>query len=158
MPKDEQALGAAVEQAAAVLIAAGFPKMPARVLMALLVADSGGRTAAELAETLAVSPAAISGGVRYLESLGIIHRIAQPGSRRERWEVFDDAWYVALAGKSPVYAAFAAVADKAVAAIDDSESAGSRRTAEMAAFFRFFEARLPALMEEWEQLRRSGEY
>ena len=38
MPRDEQALRATVEQSAAVLTAAGFPRMPARVLMALLVA------------------------------------------------------------------------------------------------------------------------
>ena len=45
MPRDEQGLKAAVDQSAAVLTAAGFPRMPARVLMALLVAERGGLTA-----------------------------------------------------------------------------------------------------------------
>ncbi|WP_350347986.1 MarR family transcriptional regulator [Agromyces sp. G08B096] len=159
MARDEQALRAAVEQSAAVLTAAGFPKMPARVLMALLVADEGGLTASELAESLGVSAAAISGGVRYLRSLGIIHRMPQPGSRREKWEIFDDAWYVALAGKNSVYGTFAATAAQALDAIGDADSAGARRTGEMVEFFRFIERKMPDLLQEWEALRdaRLGE-
>ena len=85
MARDEQGLRAAVEQTAAVLAAAGFPKMPARVLVTLLVADPGGLTAGELGEQLGVSAAAISGAVRYLELIGVVHRVSQPGSRRARW-------------------------------------------------------------------------
>ena len=40
--------------------------MPARVFSALLATDSGRLTAAELAERLQISPAAVSGAVRYL--------------------------------------------------------------------------------------------
>lgn len=157
MARDEQALRAAVEQSAAVLTAAGFPKMPARVLMTLLVADEGGLTAADLAEALGVSAAAISGAVRYLRSLGIIHRMPQPGSRRERWEIFDDAWYTALAGKNSVYGTFAATASQAIDAIDDPESAGARRTADMVAFFRYIEGKMPELLAEWEAIRTARE-
>lgn len=155
MARDEQALQSAVEQSASVLAAAGFPRMPARVLMALLVAD-GGRTASELAEQLGVSAAAISGAVRYLQSLGIIQRMSQPGTRRDRWEILDDAWYTALAGKNATFAAFASIADQAVEAIGDPEAVGARRTAEMAAFFRFFESRMPQLLAEWEETRATG--
>ncbi|MRG59646.1 MarR family transcriptional regulator [Agromyces sp. CFH 90414] len=153
MARDEQNLRAAVEQSAAVLTAAGFPRMPARVLMALLVADEGGLTASELAESLGVSAAAISGGVRYLRSLGIIHRMPQPGSRRERWEIFDDAWYTALAGKNSVYGSFADTAAQALDAIGDPASAGARRTREMVDFFRYIEGKMPELLADWEALR-----
>ena len=156
MARDEQGLQAAVEQSAAVLTAAGFPRMPARVLMALLVTDEGGLTASELGEQLGVSAAAISGAVRYLQSLSIIHRRSTPGSRRDRWEIFDDAWYVALAGKNAIYGAVAGIADQAVEAIGDPDAAGARRTAEMAAFFRFIEGKMPELLDEWERLRTSG--
>ncbi|MDQ6739943.1 MAG: MarR family transcriptional regulator, partial [Actinomycetota bacterium] len=82
MARDEQALRAAVEQSAAVLASAGFPKMPARVLMSLMVSDDGALTASELAQRLEVSAAGISGAVRYLQTIGIIRRVAQSGSRR----------------------------------------------------------------------------
>ena len=153
MPRDEQGLKAAVEQSAAVLTAAGFPRMPARVLMALLVAEAGGLTASELADRVGVSAAAISGAVRYLEQIGILHRIPQAGSRRDRWEFLDDAWYTALTAKSPVYGTIADLSDRAADAIGDEEAAGARRAREMARFYRFVDSRLPELMREWEELR-----
>ena len=48
------------------LTAAGMPRMPARVMMALVGSPDEGYTAAELAERLGVSAAAVSGAVRYL--------------------------------------------------------------------------------------------
>ena len=56
-------LFAYIERFAAVLVAAGFPPMPARVFVALLVTDSGRLSAAELAAMLRISPAAVSGAV-----------------------------------------------------------------------------------------------
>lgn len=153
MPRDEQGLKAAVDQSAAVLTAAGFPRMPARVLMALVVADRGGLTASELGEQLGVSAAAISGAVRYLEQIGILHRLPQPGSRRDKWEFLDDAWYTALMAKSPIYGVIADLGDRAADAIGDETAAGAVRAREMARFYRFVDMRMPDLMREWETLR-----
>jgi DNA-binding transcriptional ArsR family regulator len=153
MPRDEQGLKAAVDQSAAVLTAAGFPRMPARVLMALVVADRGGLTASELGEQLGVSAAAISGAVRYLEQIGILHRLPQPGSRRDKWEFLDDAWYTALMAKSPIYGVIAELGDRAADAIGDETAAGALRAREMARFYRFVDTRMPDLMREWETLR-----
>ena len=125
MPRDEQGLKAAVDQSAAVLTAAGFPRMPARVLMALLVAERGGLTASELGDQLGVSAAAISGAVRYLEQIGILHRVPQPGSRRDRWEFLDDAWYTALMAKSPVYGVIADLGDRPPTRSATRQSAGA---------------------------------
>ena len=46
--------------------------MPARVFAALLIAPDARLTAAELAERLQVSPAAISGAVRYLVQVRMV--------------------------------------------------------------------------------------
>ena len=119
MARDEQALRDAMEHSAAVLAAAGFPRMPARVLMALTVADAGGLTAQELAEELGVSAAAISGAVRYLQTLGYVRRTAQAGSRRDRYELPADLWYGASFRKSPLFDSLASLLDRAVEAIDD---------------------------------------
>jgi len=75
----EQRLNDYAERTAALLHRTGFPRMPARVLMALTVAESG-LTAAELAERRDVSAAAISGAVRYLQTLAMIHRFPNPGA------------------------------------------------------------------------------
>ncbi len=157
MARDEQALRDVVEHSAAILTAAGFPKMPARVLMALTVSESGGLTAQELSEQLGASAAAISGAVRYLQTIGIVRRLSQNGSRRDRYELPENAWYGALATESPIYGVLAAQGDAGVAAIDDPSSVGSVRLAEMARFYRFLDRRMPQLLEEWEAERRTPE-
>ncbi|WP_426517775.1 GbsR/MarR family transcriptional regulator [Diaminobutyricibacter sp. McL0618] len=157
MARDEQALHDVVEHSAAILTAAGFPKMPARVLMALTASEAGGLTAQELSEQLGASAAAISGAVRYLQTIGIVRRLSQNGSRRDRYELPENAWYGALATESPIYGVLAAQGDAGVAAIDDPSSVGSARLAEMARFYRFLERRMPQLLEEWEAERRIPE-
>lgn len=153
MPRDERALREAAEQSAAVLTAAGMPKMPARVLMSLTVAEDGGLTALDLGKVLGVSAAAISGSVRYLQSIAIVRRLAWPGSRRDRYEVPPNAWLAAFAHERPVYRALADLADAATEAIGDHTSTAAGRLDEMASFYRFLDVRLPELMAEWEKQR-----
>ncbi len=155
MAKNENALREVVEHTAAVLTAAGFPKMPARVLMALTVTDGGGLTAQELSEQLGASAAAISGAVRYLQTIGVIRRVAQSGSRRDRYELPEDAWYTALATQSPIYGVLATQADAGAAAIDDPSSTATIRLVEMARFYRFVEQWMPRMLAEWEALRKT---
>ena len=155
MVRDEQALRTTTEQSAALLTAAGFPRMPARVLMSLMVAETGGYTAAELAEELGASAAAISGAVRYLQTIGIIHRVSSPDSRRDRYELPDHAWYTIMTRGSPVYISLANLTDTSIAAIDDPDSAASKRLQEMADFYRFLSTRMSDLMDEWISVRAS---
>ena len=152
MAKDEAALAEVMEHSAAVLAAAGFPKMPARVMMALTVTESPGLTAAELAERLNVSAAAISGAVRYLQTLGIIRRLSQTGSRRDRYELPSD-WYALMVRNSPIYGTLADQADLGLAAVADPASPATERLRDMAGFYRFLQRRLPTLIAEWEQVR-----
>ena len=65
-------------------------RMPARVFAAILTADDGRCTAAELAGTLGVSPAAVSGAVRYLMQLGLVRRERDPGERRDHYRISSD--------------------------------------------------------------------
>ncbi|MFF1876762.1 GbsR/MarR family transcriptional regulator [Leifsonia sp. NPDC058230] len=153
MSRDERALSDVVERAAAILTAAGFPKMPARVLMALTVTETGGLTAVELSEQLGVSAAAISGAVRYLQTVGIVRRISQAGSRRDLYELPEDAWYEALTSKNEIYEVLAVQADAGAAAIDDPASVARARLLEMGEFYRFVGSKLPELLEQWEQTR-----
>lgn len=152
MARDERALGDVLEHAAAVLTSAGFPKMPARVLMALTVTEQQGMTASELADRLGASPAGISGAVRYLQTIGIIRRVSQTASRRDRYELPSD-WYASMVRQSPIYAVLATQADAGIAAVDDPDSLATERLRDMAGFYRFLERRLPELLDEWEHVR-----
>ena len=72
--RDPEQVRAFVEHLALVFTDWGFPRMPSRVLITLMAADEEALTAAELAERLDVSPAAISGAVRYLIHIGMLQR------------------------------------------------------------------------------------
>ena len=91
--------------------------------------------------------------MRYLQTVNFIRRIAQPGSRRDRYEFPDYAWYLAIMNDRPIYSVLATLAESAYAAIDEPGSDAATRAADLAAFYRFLEARLPEVMEEWESIR-----
>ena len=69
-----------VERFGSALTAAGMQRLPSRVFACLLAHESGRMTAAELGEALAVSPASVSGAVRSLQQVRMIHREREPGT------------------------------------------------------------------------------
>jgi DNA-binding transcriptional ArsR family regulator len=139
-----------IERFAGVLIDGGVPRMPARVFGALLCADSGRMTAAELAETLRVSPAAVSGAVRYLVQVGLIERVREPGSRRDVYSLGSDPWYEALYRREPVIGRWERARPDGVAAVGPDSPAG-HRLQESAAFFAFLADELPGLLARWRE-------
>ena len=140
------------EQAAAMLTAAGMPRMPARVMMALVGSPDAGYTAAELADRLGVSAAAVSGAVRYLQSIHIIHRLPHRGDRRDRYEIRDQGWHVVLTANMPLYERLADFVDR-VADQNTDAPASVTRARDMSEFFRFLARRMPQLLEEWDAER-----
>jgi predicted transcriptional regulator len=149
-----EAVTAAAERTAAAFAAAGFPKMPARALLALVASERGSLTAAELADRLGASAAAVSNAVRYLQTVGFVQRISQPGSRRDLYALHDDEWYVVSMRNSPIYEKLAALTDATAEALPEGSAARSRVT-EMGRFYRFLAARMPALLDDWERQRAS---
>jgi predicted transcriptional regulator len=139
-----------VERFALILFDAGIARMPARVFGALLVTDEGKLTAGELAENLRVSPAAISGAVRYLGQVGLIVRRRDPGERRDHYEVTDDLWYEAYANRDKQLETWSAVLAEGVAAVGPDTKAGFRLETSRQ-FFDFLRAEIPALMTKWRQ-------
>ncbi|HET9168846.1 MAG TPA: MarR family transcriptional regulator [Actinospica sp.] len=146
-----------VEQMAMFLADWGFPRMAARVLMVLMSADEERLTAGELAERLAVSPAAISGAVRYLQQLQLVVRTPVPGSRSDAYEVPRNAWYTAAIVKGGLYKRLADLSQEGVSAL--GEGAGRRRIAEMRDFFLFLDEEVGLLLDRWveERDRRRAE-
>ncbi len=142
----------AAEQAASLLTAAGMARMPSRVMMALVGSPDDGYTAAELAERLGVSAAAVSGAVRYLHSIHMIRRISRPGDRRDRYDLADDAWSDVATANAPLYTRLADFMD--LIADDNGEAPASvARARATADFLRFLATRMPELVEEWRAHR-----
>jgi predicted transcriptional regulator len=155
-PGSKDLLFGYIERFATVLVAAGFPAMPARVFVALLVTDSGRLTAAELAQELRVSPAAVSGAVRYLIQLGLVHKERVPGSRRDYYRMPDDVWNDMFKLRDQVMQRWAALVREGIELLGPGTPAG-QRLAGHAAFFDFVSAELPEVIKRWDSYRASGE-
>lgn len=158
--RDPVAVRQFVERFAANLAEGGMARMPARVFAALLATDSGRLTAAELAELLGVSPAAISGAVRFLLQMGMIAREGEPGSRRAHYRLFDDVWYEAAMNRERILSRWESTAKEGVAALGPGTPAGDR-VADTLEFFEFMQVESAGMMERWrryrEQTHRSGD-
>ncbi|SDM30971.1 DNA-binding transcriptional regulator GbsR, MarR family [Streptomyces wuyuanensis] len=150
--RDAEAVSRFVERFAAQLVEAGMTRMPARVFAALLSSDSGAMTSAELGEQLQVSPAAVSGAVRYLSQQHMVSREREPGSRRERYRVHSDQWYEALTNRDAILKRWSDSLREGVTSLGAETPAG-RRLAETVAFFDFIQDELTAMMERWREHR-----
>jgi hypothetical protein len=151
--RDEAAVRQFVERVALLFADWGFPRMAARVLFALMTADEPGMTAPALAVRLQVSPAAVSGAVRYLAQLGLVVREAVPGSRRDFYRLRDHAWYAGTATALQFYDLLIVAADDVLEPLGGPHTAAGERVAEMRDFFSYVRGELPNLLEKWQSSR-----
>jgi len=151
--RDADVVSQFVEKFAAVLTESGFPRMPARLFAALLASDSGTMTAPELAGLLRISPAAISGAVRYLTQVNLVSREHAPGSRREHYRVHSDVWYEAMARRDRVLSRCEQSLRDGIDLLGRNTGAGARM-AETLAFFEFIQAELHSLLDRWRERKR----
>ncbi len=145
-----------VERMGGALTAAGLPRLPSRVFAALCVDEEGRMTAAELAETLGVSPAAVSGAVKFLSQIRLVHRERVRGSRRDVYVVDDDAWHGAMMSKNTMYAPMFVALDDAVAGLDAGSDAHHRLQL-MREFLAFVDAEMDAMAARWAKRRKQVE-
>ncbi|MGW0826637.1 GbsR/MarR family transcriptional regulator [Streptomyces sp. NPDC002845] len=146
--RDPEAVSRFVEHFAAQLVEAGVQRMAARVFAALLASDTGAMTSVELGEQLKISPAAVSGAVRYLSQLRLVSREREPGSRRERYRVHNDQWYESLANRNAILKRWEDSLREGVDGLGADTPAG-RRLAETLAFFEFMQTEVEGMMERW---------
>ncbi|WP_063836949.1 GbsR/MarR family transcriptional regulator [Phaeacidiphilus oryzae] len=149
----EQRLRAYLESFALVMAESGLPRMPARIFAALLLSEDGRLTAGELADLLQVSPAAVSGGVRYLTTIGLAARERDPGSRRDHYRIErEDVWYESAYRRESGLRRWMQSLDEGIDLVGPDSRAG-RRLTESRAFFDFLLAELPTLMDRWRDHR-----
>ncbi|NUU24903.1 MAG: MarR family transcriptional regulator [Streptomycetaceae bacterium] len=141
-----------VERFAGELVEAGMPRMPSRVFAALLASETGALGSAELAERLRISPAAVSGAVRYLAQVGLTSREREPGSRRERYRVRNDQWHATFSRRDQMLVRFAETMRAGTEAVGPDTPAG-QRLAENVMFFMFLHDELAQMMERWKVYR-----
>lgn len=146
--RDDEAVSKFVERFALVLAESGVPRMPARVFVALLASENGQLTAGELAETLSVSPAAVSGAVRYLTQVHLVVREREPGSKRDHYRVRNNSWYESAMNRERLLTLWSEALLEGVAAVGEGSDAGARLR-ESVEFFEFLRVEIPAVLDRW---------
>ncbi|MFR9676356.1 GbsR/MarR family transcriptional regulator [Streptomyces sp. TR06-5] len=144
-----------VERFAADLAEVGFQRMAARVFSCVLASEDGALGSAELAERLQVSPAAVSGAVRYLSQMRMVSREREPGSRRELYRVHGDTWYEAFTRENEYLARWTETL-RAGAQTLGPDTAVGRRLEDTGEFFEFLREEMSQVMERW-RARRAAE-
>jgi DNA-binding transcriptional regulator GbsR (MarR family) len=147
-----------VERFALVLRESGMQPMPARVFAYALADDADRYTAAELADGLQVSPAAISGAVRQLVQIGFLVREREPGTRSDLY-VLDDAhlWTRFVSAELQALRRFQDVVGSGIDLLG-TDRPGGRRLAETREFLAFLHEVLADAVARWpeERERRLG--
>ena len=93
----------AVEQVTTLFTDAGMPRMASRVFAYALADDADRYTAADLADGLEVSPAAVSGAVRYLVDVRLLFKEREPGTRADLYRIYDDdVWSAIMLARLPL--------------------------------------------------------
>jgi hypothetical protein len=154
-PEEHRRLLRAVERLASMFLAAGIPRMPARVFAFVLADDADRYTAAELAQGLQVSPAAISGAVRYLVDQRLLFREREPGTRPDVYRINDDdLWSTIMDARLPLMALWESGLDEAVAELGTARR-GGRRLVESREFWVFLRREMESTMRRWKEHRRT---
>jgi DNA-binding transcriptional regulator GbsR (MarR family) len=125
-----------VEQLGLMLAESGLPRMPARVFAYVLAEEADRYTARDLAEGLRVSPAAISGAVRYLVQVGLLDKGREPGARSDHYRIYDeDVWAAISLQRMPLLERWEQTVAEAAEQLP-RHSRGRRRLRETQAFYR----------------------
>ena len=150
MADDRQAY---TERLGADLTLVGIPRMPARVLAALMTSDEGRLTSAGLSGQLQASPAAISGAIRYLEQLNLVGREHEPGSRRDHYRVYDDGWMHAVRLRDQVMLRLLDRFREGVTLLGEGTEAGERM-ADSRDFWLFVRSESDLIAARWQAWRK----
>ncbi|MEU6970970.1 helix-turn-helix domain-containing protein [Kitasatospora aureofaciens] len=130
----------------------GMPTMTARVLVCLLVTDSGTLTAADLVQQLRVSPASVSHAVAFLEQQGLLRRERVPGERRERYVIDGEIWLRSTLAAVQMHTALVTELRSAAEALGPATPAGARFR-DSAEFLTLMSETLQQVIDQWQQNR-----
>jgi DNA-binding transcriptional ArsR family regulator len=141
-----------VERLSLTLSDVGVPRMAARIFVALLVVDAGRLTAAEIADYLGISRAAVSIAVRVLVQANLVVREREPGRTVDHYRVLDDVWIESALWKDAMFRQLESDLTVGTEVLPRGSPAWYRLE-ETRQFFAFAREELVRLMDGWRRRR-----
>ncbi len=134
----------------------GLPRMAGRILGWLLICDPPHQSPGDLAQVLQASKGSISMMTRLLTQEGLVELIGLPGERRDYYRLRSGAWMQLMSDRLAVVSAIHLLAERGFKLLAGRNPSLRERLEEMHDLYSFIECELPALLERWEEERRSG--
>ena len=128
----------------------GMPRMAGRILGWVLLSDDEEVALEDLARELGVSKASVSHGTRLLLQMGLLRRVARPGTRRAYFGISEDPWTALLAIEERVSRGFVEFAREARARLEPSPRRDAR-LAEMEEAVGLYLEMLAKFVDAWKQ-------
>jgi hypothetical protein len=132
----------------------GLPRMTGRVLGWLLVCDPPEQTAAQIGEALNTSKGSISGATGMLVRTKLVDKLRVRGERADRFRIRPEAWDDQVRDQG--IEAARAVWAQGLDALEGEPAARRARLEELDAFYAWWESRMPALWDEWQEHKKSN--
>jgi hypothetical protein len=131
----------------------GLPRMTGRVFAWLLVCDPAEQTAAQIGEALDASQGSISGATGTLVRFGLVDRLHIRRERADRFRIRPDVWDGQI--RDPGAAEARALVAQGLAALAGEPASRRARLEEMDALYAWYQERMPALLDEWREYKRT---
>jgi DNA-binding transcriptional ArsR family regulator len=150
---ERKALLEYVEQFASVMADSGMQRMSARVFTYVLVDDAETYTAAEIADGLGISLAAVSGAVRELLAAGLLIKGRRPSTRADIYKLNDeDIWGSIMLDRRGYLNRYQDIALFGIETLP--EGPGRDRLIQTAAFMEFMKVEMALMREKWNDRRK----
>ncbi len=143
-----------VEEAGLIFEELGSSRMTGRVLAWLMVCEPREQSSEELSDAIGVSRGSISTATRDLVRLGMVRRRTRPGSRALYFRLAEDAWTPLMEIRLRTVVRLRELAERGLEAVKPASDSQRERLEGMRDFYKFFAERMPALVQEWYELRR----
>ncbi len=105
-----------VEEMASLVLVHGTPPAVMRVLGWMIVSGSPEQTAPQIQEELELSAGSVSTSLRNLTAIGVLERVARPGSRRTYYRLCSQGWERVLESRFRAFTEMRRMADRALGA------------------------------------------
>lgn len=142
-----------VEQIASNYESRGLSPTAGRIVGRLLVARPAAQSSKELAAYVQASKGAISTQTQVLIQAGFVEKIRKPGSRETWYQLKDAIWLHLLEREVEATKHARQLADTVMAAQKAAGAEPSPNLEDFRRVQRFFERRVPRLIEEWRELQ-----
>lgn len=139
------------EDAGLVLTSMGMPQAYGKLMGWLLICEPAAQSGAEITAALGLSKGSVSGGLRMLETAGLVHRVAMPGRRGTFFRMAPDA--LMRAAGSEKFTQFRELMDRGLDVVGGRDAPGAERLRETRDFYAFIEVELPKLIERYHRER-----